>query len=196
MNWNTDGYVKIQSNPLYTTRSGNFYGGSFQAQASYGLLWSGTTGSGTFAYLLSYYSSNVRPALYDNRYYGFPVRCITRDFNFLLVQYGIAVNYVGSGTATWSDNGYSNIQNKPIYTTRSGFFYSSSFDHRASLGYLWSGTSISGTNAYYLLYNSSDVSPASYSNRQIGFPVRCIARHFYIIIQKKNQDMCLFFFSC
>ena len=70
LNWNTDGYVKIQSSPLYATRNGNFAGGSFYNQASGGHLWSGTSGSGTNAYYLGYGSSNVRPADDNYRQYG------------------------------------------------------------------------------------------------------------------------------
>ncbi|MBQ2661004.1 hypothetical protein IJF93_02955 [Candidatus Saccharibacteria bacterium] len=76
LDWNTDGYVKIQSSPLYTTRSGLFNGNSFSHQASNGYLWSGTTRSGTFAYGLGYYSSYVNSAYNYNRQNGFPVRCI------------------------------------------------------------------------------------------------------------------------
>ena len=119
------------------------------------------------------------------------------DFGYLLVEQGITSSF---GTAeeklSWSTNGYSNIQKSPLYIPRSGFFRGGSFDYQASGGYLWSGTTISDTNAYILDYFSSNVTPARNSNRQNGFPVRCITRHFYIIIQKKNQDMCLFFFSC
>ena len=79
LGWNTDGYVKIQSSPLYTTRSGEFYGGSLYNQASYGLLWSGTTYSGTIAYYLGYNSSGVSPANGSSRQNGFPVRCIARE---------------------------------------------------------------------------------------------------------------------
>ena len=106
--------------------------------------------------------------------------------NFLLVQYVIAVNYVGSGTsATWATNGYTNVQTNPLYTTRSGNFDGGSFLRQASSGYLWSGTTYSGTNAYYLSYYSSSVYPAYDGyNRQNGFPVRCIAGDFPIIIKK------------
>ena len=171
-----NGYSNIQNSPLCIPRSDYFRGGSFSAQASYGYLWSCTTYSGTNAYHLSYNSSNVHPAGSNTRQFGFPVRCITRDFNFLLVQYGIAVNYVGSSNATWSNNGYSNIQNNPLYIPRSGYFNGGSFGSQSSLGYLWSGSTYSGTLAYLLLYSNSNVYPAYSSNRQYGFPVRCIAR--------------------
>ena len=106
-------------------------------------------------------------------------------FNFLLVQYGIAVNYVGlNSNATWATNGYNNIQTNPIYTTRSGYFVSGddgagSFLSQASGGHLWSGTIYSGTYAYDLGYDSSLVVPADINYRQSGYPVRCIAKHFY-----------------
>ena len=40
-------------------------------------------------------------------------------------------------------------------------------------GYYWAST-ISGTNANYLYFNSSAVYPASTSNRAYGFAVRCL----------------------
>ena len=107
----------------------------------------------------------------------FLIIIIIGDFNFLLVQYGIAVNYVEERTnATWSTGGYNNVQANPLYATRSGNFDGGSFDGQASAGHLWSGTTYSGTYAYYLDYNSSCVYPANYVIRQYGFPVRCIAR--------------------
>ena len=96
--------------------------------------------------------------------------------NFLLVQYGIAVNYVGAGTnATWATSGYNNVQANPIYTPQGGLFNGGGFSNQASYGYLWFSTTNSGTYAYDLVYGSSNVFPANYSNRQNGFPVRCIA---------------------
>ena len=116
--------------------------------------------------------------------------------NFLLVQSGIAVNYVGGGlNATWTADGYSNIQETPLFISRSGYFRGGSFEAQASDGALWSGTAYSGTRAYRLYYDSSNVYPAYDTYRQPGFPVRCITRNISAIIQKNNQDMCLFFFS-
>ena len=175
----TDGYSNIQKSPLYISRGGFFYGatngGDFGGLASQGDLWSNTTVSGTHAYYLEYRSVFISSALNYDRYYGFPVRCITRDFNFLLVQYGIAVNYVGvDSNATWATSGYNNIQANPIYIPRSGYLDGGSISDKASYGCLWSGTTISGTNAYDLRYGSSGVYPAYGNNRQYGFPVRCI----------------------
>ena len=109
-------------------------------------------------------------------WFSFLIIIIFRDFNFLLVQYGIAVNYVGlNDNATWSNNGYSNIQKNPLYIPRSGSFLRGSFIDQVSYGYLWSGTTNSDTSAYYLAYVSSVVYPTSDSNRYYGYPVRCIA---------------------
>ena len=85
--WTTEGLTIIQENPLYIPRSGNFDGGSFYWQASYGYLWSGTTNSGTSAYGLFYYSSSVRPAYNYNRQFGFPVRCITKKYFYDIYIY-------------------------------------------------------------------------------------------------------------
>ena len=117
-------------------------------------------------------------------WFSFLIIIIIDDFNFLLVQYGIAVNYVGAGTnATLTTDGYNNIQTNSLYIPRSGNFYGGSFHNQASYGSLWSGTTNSGTNAYYLLYFSSLVNPADSNNRQTGFPVRCICQK---ISQSKN----------
>ena len=43
-----------------------------------------------------------------------------------------------------------------------------------SNGYFWSSSPLSVTNGYYLLFNSSSVTPSNYSNRCYGFPVRCV----------------------
>ena len=41
-------------------------------------------------------------------------------------------------------------------------------------GYYWSSTLQSGSNAYYLCFNSSDLSPAYRNSRGNGFSVRCV----------------------
>ena len=101
------------------------------------------------------------------------------DFGYLLVEQGITSSFGTAGEKlSWSTNGYSNIQKTPLYTTRNGLFNGGSFNHQAANGYLWSGTTNSGTDAYFLSYGSSNVAPAYYFFRQLGFPVRCIA-HFF-----------------
>lgn len=85
-----------------------------------------------------------------------------------LVQYGIAVNYVGvQANATFSTNGYGDMQANPLYIIWSGCFYGSSgaFNGWASEGYLWSSTTHSDTYGYYLHYDSSYIAPARYNDR-------------------------------
>ena len=119
-------------------------------------------------FFFSYYSFFCWPFLFLKKR---PIH-----FNFLLVQYGIAVNYVGVATnATWTTSGYNIMQNDPLYIPRSGHLYDGSFNSQVSDGRLWSGTTSSGTIAYFLDYGSSFVRPARNFNRQIGLPVRCIA---------------------
>lgn len=43
---------------------------------SSGYYWSRTAGGSTYAYRLYFHSSNVYPANYDNRRYGYSVRCV------------------------------------------------------------------------------------------------------------------------
>ena len=99
---------------------------------------------------------------------------------YLLVEQGITSSFGTAGENTgFAADGYSNIQKAPLFIIRSGSFGGGSLNYQASYGALWSGTTNSGTNAYNLNYNSSNVNPANNNNRQNGFPVRCIAKHFY-----------------
>jgi len=56
--------------------AGRVYNGSLGGVGSEGTYWSRTAYSANYAYLLWFYSSNVNPALNDNRYLGYPVRCV------------------------------------------------------------------------------------------------------------------------
>lgn len=100
------------------------------------------------------------------------------DLNYLLVQQSIATNYVGASTdAIWQTNGYSNIQGTPLYIVRSGYNNGSSLSVAAASGYLWSGSSVSSTLAYYFLYGSGDVYPArGLGDRFARLPMRCLVR--------------------
>ena len=101
---------------------------------------------------------------------------------YLLVEQGITSSFGTAGENTgFAADGYSNIQKAPLFITRSGGFESGSFGDQASNGYLWSGTTYSGTNAYSLRYYSSNVYPAYNYNRQLGLSVRCIA-HFFPVL--------------
>ena len=113
------------------------------------------------------------------------------DFNYLLVQYGIATNYVGASTnATWSPdntNGYLNIQKDPLYILRSGYFYSSSLVVAGVNGYLRSSTASGSANDYRLYFDSSNVHPAYSNNRGPGIPVRCKSSRTKTLQQKNYK---------
>ena len=53
----------------------NYYDASLYYQGTAGYCWSSTV-TGSSAYLLSYSSSGVNPANYNNRAFGLPVRCV------------------------------------------------------------------------------------------------------------------------
>ena len=69
---NTD--AGLLANGLFQ-RSGSWYNG-FRNQGSYGNYWSSSQYSSTFARLLYFYSTDVSPYHGNNKYYGFPVRCV------------------------------------------------------------------------------------------------------------------------
>ena len=65
--------------PLYFVRGGFVSGGSLSSSDNNGYYWSSTFYSGSYAYLLRYNSSIVKPQYDDGRYYGWPVRCLARS---------------------------------------------------------------------------------------------------------------------
>ena len=87
------------------------------------------------------------------------------------------MNYVDSGTATWSDNGYDNIQDIPLYIIRSGHFgylRVGVLSGQGTNGLLWSSTSTSTGGGYNLNYWDTIVQVVQRNDRVFGFPVRCI----------------------
>ena len=60
--------------------------------------------------------------------------------------------------------------------TLSGNVNSGSRRDQGSYGYYWSSTVVSGGYPYYLYLNTSNIYPANYINKSLGFSVRCIAR--------------------
>ena len=100
------------------------------------------------------------------------------DFNYLLVQQGVATNYVSSGNATWQSNGYFNIQSSPLYVLRSGTFGNGNLyeQNLSSLGHLWSNTSVDESLGYMLFYSSDGVFPNMGFYRVSGYPLHCLVR--------------------
>ena len=74
---NTDSTTRITQSPLYFHPSGAVSSGSLWYAGDSGYYWSSTAYSSTNrAYSLYFYSGDVNPSYYGNRYYGFSVRCL------------------------------------------------------------------------------------------------------------------------
>ena len=68
----------------------------------------------------------------------------------------------------------SRINGNSIFFPASGYYYGTSLDIRGSGGNYWSSSYISETIAYYLLFDSGGVNPASYNGRRLGFTARAV----------------------
>ena len=64
----------------------------------------------------------------------------------------------------------------PLWFVRSGYVNGGNIDNSGSYGNYWSSTVASETNARYLYFYGSDISPAYSYGRSLGFSVRCLAR--------------------
>ncbi|MFZ2125881.1 MAG: FISUMP domain-containing protein [Candidatus Saccharimonadales bacterium] len=82
-----------------------------------------------------------------------------------------ALNTAINGGSTITDAG---LIGTPWLAQRSGY-WRSGFLNQGSRGYYWSSTQYSAPNAYYLNFTSTYVNPATITNKDNGFPVRCVA---------------------
>lgn len=67
---------KINGNSIFMPFAGYISGTGLNSRGSGGLYWSASLGSAAYGYYLSFISSYVNPANYDNRFYGFSVRAV------------------------------------------------------------------------------------------------------------------------
>jgi uncharacterized protein (TIGR02145 family) len=86
------------------------------------------------------------------------------------------------GTGTWTTvNGVSGrlfgSGDNTLFLPAAGyrFFHDGSAYNVGSNGYYWS-SSVSGTNAYYMLFYSGNVNPNNFNYRAYGLSVRCVAK--------------------
>ena len=68
----------LRSNPVNLALSGNVYSSSRNLQGSNGYYWSSTVYSNIYAHNLYLTASNVKPADYGSKLFGYSVRCIAR----------------------------------------------------------------------------------------------------------------------
>ena len=80
-------------------------------------------------------------------------------------------NYVGS--ASISSAG---LEASPLFFARGGRVRSSSLNYSGNNADYWSSSVFSSSGAYDLYFYAASVYPQSYSNRNDGFSVRCLAR--------------------
>ena len=66
----------INGNSIFFPASGNYNGAALNGRGSYGLYWSSSYMSATYAYNLGFHSSGVSPANDSTRRYGFSVRAV------------------------------------------------------------------------------------------------------------------------
>ena len=84
-------------------------------------------------------------------------------------------------TSEWTDEDgiagrrfTSNINGNSIFFPASGSYTGTTLGYRGALGYYWSSSFLSASNAYDLYFNSSSVNPASDYGRRYGFTVRAV----------------------
>ena len=68
----------------------------------------------------------------------------------------------------------SNINGNSIFFPAAGYYSGTSLDSRGSYGFYWSSSYYSASNAYYLLFNSSNVNPQGSISRRNGVSVRAV----------------------
>ena len=78
----------------------------------------------------------------------------------------------------YNSSGDTGLIANPLWFVRSGYINSGSLNSGGSEAYYWSSTVRSSSYAYNLSFTSSNVYPASLSNRNVGWSVRCVARWY------------------
>ena len=71
----------------------------------------------------------------------------------------------------------SRINGNSVFFPAAGFYYGTLLEYEDTIGYYWSSSFNSQTNAYSLLFGRGYVYPQDYSSRFIGHPVRAVLDH-------------------
>ena len=75
--YQTNGWYKLSTHPLYFTRAGNLWSTDYYLTTTGLVYWSATSYSSSNAYCLGASSGGLYPADRNHRGYGFSVRCVT-----------------------------------------------------------------------------------------------------------------------
>ena len=95
----------------------------------------------------------------------------------MLYKAGITLkSSAGDDSAGYTANGFNKLRSNPYYFVRSGFIDGGTLYSPGVLGFYWSSTVSSSTNAYYLNFDGTDIYPARNYYRYSGWSVRCVAR--------------------
>ena len=87
-------------------------------------------------------------------------------YNLVINRYNIGNNSVGSAVITYA----------PLYFSPVGYIGAGSLYSAGNIGYYWSATANSSTDAYDFDFYSSGINPSSDGHRYSGESVRCLAR--------------------
>ncbi|MBR3253655.1 hypothetical protein IKF86_00195 [Candidatus Saccharibacteria bacterium] len=82
--YQTNGWDKLSTHPLYFTRAGNLWSYEYRYTTTFLGYWSATSYNGSLAYFLLAFSGVLYPANGDNRANGFSVRCVAEFYSSYL----------------------------------------------------------------------------------------------------------------
>ena len=104
---------------------------------------------------------------------------VNNEFGRMLFYSGItAALSNGNNSVGYKDSvtSFNKLRSDPYYFVRSGRLGGVGVYYTGVYGAYWSSTVNSGTNAYFLNFTNTDISPASLYNRYGGWSIRCLAR--------------------
>ena len=173
------------SAPLYLARSGYVVDASTYGMGVYGRYWSNAVYDPEVARYFPFYSSSVVPENYRDRYYGFSLRCVLREFTYSVVGTGPnnnntipdGIDLTGGKNVGYAPNAFTTIMaTHPLYFMRSGLLNGTTLYYFGGDGVYWSSTVYSSENVRNLYFNSSYVTPENNRYRYYGFSLRCVLR--------------------
>ena len=99
----------------------------------------------------------------------------TKEIGLLLAAYNIIADVETPSGDLYINDGFIDIRKTPLYFIRSGST-DGIFRDTAKWGRYWSSKNTNGEAASGFLFSSNNINLASYSYKQYGFSVRCLAR--------------------
>ena len=181
----TTNATNLMNAPLYLARSGHVDNELISATGSIGYYWSSTADGSGKARRLGFNSNGVGPDNYNDRYYGFSLRCVLREFTYSVVGTGPnnnntipnGIDLTGDQNVGYAPNAFTTIMNTyPLYFSRSGYLDGTTLYSFGVIGSYWSSTVNSPALAYDLGFGSGALYPAYRDYRLSGRSLRCLSR--------------------